>query len=99
MSLTTQANGSTPQSPFGELGKADVRKYWPNEEHDFTPWIVKPGNLDRLGEAIGLELEFEEPEKACGPYSCDILCKESGSDRYVIIENQFGKTNHDHLGK
>jgi hypothetical protein len=99
MSVTTQTNGSTSQSTFGELVKADVRKYWPNEERDFTPWLVKPDNLARLGEAIGLELEFEEAEKACGPYSCDILCKESGSDRYVIIENQFGKTNHDHLGK
>ena len=99
MPATTQTNGLTTQSPFGKLLKADVRKFWPNEEHDFTPWLVKPGNLERLGEAIGLDLEFEEAEKACGPYSCDILCKESGSDRYVIIENQFGKTNHDHLGK
>jgi hypothetical protein len=73
MSVKTQTDVSTTQSPFGELVKADVRKYWPNEEHDFTPWLVKPDNLERLGNAIGLDLEFEEAEKACGPYSCDVL--------------------------
>lgn len=36
---------------------------------------------------------------AVGPYSADILAKDSGTGRYVVIENQFGKTNHDHLGK
>jgi hypothetical protein len=33
-----------------------------------------------------------------GPYWADILAKDASGD-YVVIENQFGKTNHDHLGK
>jgi hypothetical protein len=84
---------------FGELKKANVRDYWKNEEYDFTPWLAEPENMERLGAAVGLELELEAVETSCGPYWADILAKESGSDRYVIIENQFGKTNHDHLGK
>jgi hypothetical protein len=35
---------------------------------------------------------------AVGPYSADILAKDSKGG-YVVIENQFNKTNHDHLGK
>jgi hypothetical protein len=33
-----------------------------------------------------------------GPFSADILAKNS-SGEFIIIENQFGKTDHDHLGK
>lgn len=33
-----------------------------------------------------------------GPFCADILAKDP-SDNLVVIENQFGKTNHDHLGK
>jgi hypothetical protein len=84
---------------FGELKKALVREHWPNEEYDFTPWLAKPENIAQLADAVGLELEVDTVEKECGPYFADILAKESGSDKYVIIENQFGKTNHDHLGK
>jgi hypothetical protein len=33
-----------------------------------------------------------------GPYSADIVARDAGSGDPVVIENQFGKTNHDHLG-
>ncbi|HVM50315.1 MAG TPA: DUF4268 domain-containing protein [Candidatus Acidoferrum sp.] len=52
-----------------------------------------------MGEALGLELEVEHTEVAVGPYSADILARDSGSGDPVVIENQLGKTNHDHLGK
>lgn len=84
---------------FGEIEKVDVRSAWAHEQHEFTPWLAEDENISRLSEAIGVDLEVEGIEVAVGPYSADILAKDIGSQRYVVIENQFGKTNHDHLGK
>ena len=82
---------------LGEIKTVELRKIWKNEAYDFTPWLTQ--NLEEIGKAIGLELEFEDSEVSVGPYSADILAKDTGTDQYVIIENQLEKTNHDHLGK
>ena len=73
------------------------RKMWPNEQQDFTPWLVE--HIEELGDTIGLELEVVGREVSVGPYSADILAKDISSNDYVVIENQLEKTNHDHLGK
>ena len=67
-----------------------------NEPTDFTPWLAD--NLDRLGEEIGIRLEFREREHQVGRYSLDLLLADK-DERVVIVENQFGRTDHDHLGK
>ena len=72
---------------------------WKNEAADFTPCLAQEGNIALLGEALGFELDIEKVEAAVGPYSTDILAKDTVTDSYVIIENQLGKTDHDHLGK
>lgn len=84
---------------LGELKILEVRNIWPNESADFTPWLANDENIGRLGDALGLELEVESTEVAVGPYAADILARDSGTSAYVVIENQLGKTNHDHLGK
>jgi len=84
---------------FGNLTTVSVREYWKNEQFDFTPWLAQEDHIAQLSDALGIELEVENIEVAVGPYSADILAKDTGTDRYVVIENQFGRTNHDHLGK
>ena len=85
------------------LESVDVRDVWPDESRDFTPWLAESENLTRLGEALGLTLEPRGTEQAVGSFSADILCRrlDGGSDdeSWVVIENQYGRTNHDHLGK
>lgn len=84
---------------LGKIKKLDVRKIWKNEASDFTPWLASDENISELAKTIGFELEVDQIEASVGPYSADILAKDTGTGKYVIIENQLGKTNHDHLGK
>lgn len=84
---------------LGNLEKLNVHKQWKNEARDFTPWLAEEANIAMLGQALGIEIEVENIEVAVGPYSADILAKDSGTDKYVVIENQLEKTDHDHLGK
>ncbi len=83
---------------FGVLRKvsATVDGGWRHEAHDFTPWLAD--NLDLLGRELGLALELREREHPVGRYSLDLLLVDA-AERVVIVENQFGQTDHDHLGK
>ena len=82
---------------FGELQKVPLRKIWPHEADDFTPWLEE--NIEALGDALGLQLEVTNREAPVGDFSLDLLAKDLDSLRTVIIENQFSQTDHDHLGK
>ena len=84
---------------LGRLTKVDIREIWKNEAADFTPWLAEPENIKLLGDIIGMELEVEAVEKDVGRFFADILCKDTASDRFVVIENQIEATDHDHLGK
>ena len=82
---------------FGELQKVPLRKIWPHEADDFTPWLEE--NIEALGDALELQLEVTNREAPVGDFSLDLLAKDLDSLRTVIIENQFSQTDHDHLGK
>ena len=82
---------------LSRLEQVDLRKIWLSEPDDFTPWLSN--NLDFLGDTLGIKLELEEREKDVGPYRADIVCKEEGTDNWVLIENQLEATDHTHLGQ
>ena len=75
----------------------NVRDMWEHEAHHFTPWLAR--NLGLLGKELGLKLEPVQQEYAVGPFSLDILARESGSGALVAIENQLEWTDIDHLGR
>lgn len=89
----------TKEYHLGRLEKVDLRRVWADEARDFTPWLAREENIALLSDAIGLDLEVEETEKRVGSFAADIVCRESGTEHQVLIESQFGETDHDHLGK
>lgn len=78
-----------------------VRDVLPNEATGFTPWLA--ANLDLLADALGLDdLELVGTETHVDAFRLDIRATGtdgSGEEIAVVIENQYGKTDHDHLGK
>lgn len=88
-----------PTKPLGRLQQVDLREAWLSESIDFTPWLAQEDNLKLLGDAIGFELELESQEKNVGPFLADILCKDTATDNWVLIENQLEQNDHSHLGQ
>lgn len=84
---------------LGRLSPVPVRSVWDDEARDFTPWLAEAENLSLLGESIGLMLELEGRERRVGPFSADILARDVGRDRWVLVENQLEATDHRHLGQ
>ena len=84
---------------FGELKRMKLRQAWKHEANDFTPWLARPENLQRLGEAVGIEMELQRTEVGAGPFFADMLAVDTLTERRIVIENQFDRTDHDHLGK
>lgn len=82
---------------FGILKKVDIKEIWKNEASEFTVWLCN--NLSTLGDVLEMELELEKREADVGELSLDILARDIGRNRLVVIENQFGRTDHKHLGQ
>ncbi len=92
---------------LGILYPVKLRDIWEHEERDFTPWLAKElakkENLKRLLGTIGGDINLEsvekvETEKTIGQFRADIVCKNE-DDSLILIENQFKKTDHKHLGQ
>ena len=77
------------------LKKQKIRDIWKTEDKDFTPWLVQ--NIALLNEDLGLNIQDPESEKKLDTFKVDIVAEDDQGK--VIIENQFEKSDHDHLGK
>jgi hypothetical protein len=83
-------------SKVEKLSRIGIREAFPTEPRDFTPWLTE--NIDVVGETVGFELVSAEREQSTGNFSVDIKA-ETVDGHSVIIENQYGNSDHDHLGK
>jgi hypothetical protein len=84
-------------SQLSRLVPVDVRSVWPMEATSFTPWLL--ANPQVLGEALGMDLLLEAAEHKVGGFSLDLIGRDQDTDERVIVENQFGATDHRHLGQ
>jgi len=89
--------------PLGRFSKVALTTAWPTEAANFTPWLAESTNIALLSDALGMDLEVKEVESWVGPFRADILAQvadeDSEIDHLVLIENQYGRTNHRHLGQ
>jgi len=82
---------------LGKIKQVDLKDVFEKEDKDFTPWLNE--NLNILGEKLNIDIIDSNVEENVGNFSCDIIARDSDSNKIIIIENQFGTTDHDHLGK
>lgn len=89
--------------PTHRVERVDLRSVWPREQQDFSRWLVE--NIDFLNDQLPFEVDPESlrPEQAAGDFSADVvgdaIDPDSSEPIKVVIENQLGRTDHDHLGK
>lgn len=69
---------------------------WQREVRDFSPWVLE--NLEKLGRALGMQLEATGTEVQISAFRADIMATDS-SGRSVVIENQLGPSDHGHFGQ
>jgi len=80
----------------GKISRVPLREVWPRGETEFTRWLRD--NIDVLNEAINVTLTGAESEQPAGKFFVDIVAEDENGN-IAIIENQFEKSDHDHLGK
>ena len=78
----------------------NIRSVWPAEP-DFSRWLATSDGLELIRQDVGVEMD-ENPvlEISSADFRCDIVGKMIGEEHHVVvIENQYGRSDHDHLGK
>lgn len=86
----------TNTTTLAKVSRRPIRELWPYEDAHFTSWLAE--NIDAVGEVLGLELFNAQREVTAGSFRLDLLA-EDGDGNPVIVENQYGRSDHDHLGK
>jgi hypothetical protein len=89
--------GLSKKIDFATIEEIPLKQYFETEDRHFTPWLQE--NIDKLANVIGIDIDNAETEVQIGNYRLDILAYESGTNRRIAVENQYGKTDHSHLGQ
>ena len=92
----------TDQNKLAKIVIVPLREVFPREAEDFTRWLGSDEGLELLCDSTGMSLRFVAREIPVGPFAADLLVSSGDDDTVladVVIENQYGETDHDHLGK
>ena len=83
---------------IARISKTPVREVWPHEAYNFTTWLQE--NIDLLDDdlAVPIDAESVRREQSAGSFAVDMTAQNVDGDT-VVIENQLGMSDHDHLGK
>ena len=81
---------------INKITRINLKEVWRYEDRELTPWLCD--NIDVIGDVVGIQLTNAIKEQSTGVFSVDIKAEDLQGN-IVIIENQFGNSDHDHLGK
>lgn len=77
------------------LEPVSLRRVWPDEARDFTPWLAD--NLNLLGAKLNLALELVEVEATLPEAGrVDIIAQQVSTKARVVIENQLEESDDSH---
>ena len=79
----------------GFIETVAIHKVWPTESADFTPWLQQ--HIGELDKVLGLGLSDPQREVGAGAFRIDLVAETNFGD--VVIENQYGISDHRHLGQ
>ena len=79
------------------LERVPVTSVWPSEADHFTPWLLQHGTV--LSAALGIDIELQLRGDNAGQLSTDVIGREVTTGSFVVIEKQYGSTDHLHLGR
>ena len=79
----------------GTIETVAIREVWPTENVGFTPWLQR--HIGEPDKVLGLGLSDPQREVSAGAFSIDLVAETNCGD--VVIENQFGTSDHRHLGQ
>ncbi len=102
--MHTAAPGPLPRFPsISAVQWLPAKDVLGGEASDFTPWLQQPSSMEILGAALKLEeLTALAAEHNVLGKRLDILASaldENGEEVAVCIENQYGISDADHLGR
>lgn len=83
------------------LKTVDIRRAWPKEDKDFTPWVAQPEVLAELFAEceidLGTDYELQTEKELPGiKRKLDVFITAESGEK-IAIENQFSVVDHDHL--
>lgn len=98
-----EATSGTAYPSISAVSWLPAKQVLGGEASDFTPWLRQDSSLEILGQALKLEdlIAVSVEHNVLGK-RLDILARaldENGEEVPVCIENQYGMTDADHLGR
>ncbi len=81
---------------IGQFRAVNIRDICDQKETEFTKWLAQ--NPKFLGDAIGISVADLWAEQSTGNFRVDLVGRDELGNT-IVVENQFGDSNHDHLGK
>ena len=80
-----------------KLEYVPINELWEKEDKNFTPWLKE--HIEYLNDILIFEIQVEESEvRQAEGFQVDLLGSDIDGNK-VIIENQFGQSDHKHLGQ